>query len=167
MRLGGYMEVVLAVCAILIRQAVGFRDLTQHERHGPVTGRNRGCFMQREHAMFLTSSGNTTRACESSSNAETPQSTCGHYTARSTDEIRINRAPVLMLWAAVVVQRLGFDRGTALTLGQAVAGLSAYDKSTSLMTIEPRPELVSEQSERLAEVEQLRVDRLTCRFQLR
>jgi len=72
-----------------------------------------------------------------------------------------------MLWAAVVVERLGFYRGTALTLGQAVAGLSAYDKSKSLMTIEPRPELVSEQSERLAEVEQLRVDQMTCRFQLR
>jgi hypothetical protein len=39
--------------------------------------------------------------------------------------IRINRAPVLTLWAAVVAERLGFDRDTALTLGQAVAGLSA------------------------------------------
>jgi len=29
---------------------------------------------------------------------------------------------VLTLWAAVVAVRLGFDRDTALTLGQAVAG---------------------------------------------
>src|SRR3954447_20557834 len=36
--------------------------------------------------------------------------------------IRINRAPVLTLWAAVIAERLGFDRATALTLGQAVAG---------------------------------------------
>ena len=38
------------------------------------------------------------------------------------DSITINRAPVLTLWAAVVAERLGFDRATSLTLGQAVAG---------------------------------------------
>jgi hypothetical protein len=27
-----------------------------------------------------------------------------------TDTIRVNRAPVLTLWAAVVAERLGFDR---------------------------------------------------------
>ena len=48
-----------------------------------------------------------------------------------TDTIRINRAPVLTLWAAVVAERLGFDRATALTLGQAVAGSSAYAKGVS------------------------------------
>ena len=74
--------------------------------------------------------------------------------------IRINRAPVLTLWTAVVAERLGFDRDTALTLGQAVAGLSAYAKGVSLGIIEPRPELVREQSDRLAEGEQLRVDLL-------
>ena len=31
-------------------------------------------------------------------------------------------ALVLTLWAAVVAGRLGFDRETTLTLGQAVAG---------------------------------------------
>src|SRR3954452_21937544 len=72
--------------------------------------------------------------------------------------IRINRAPVLTLWAAVVAERLGFDRDTALTLGQAVAGLSAYAKGLSLGIVEPRPELVREQSDRLAEGEQLHVD---------
>src|SRR5215212_5622037 len=76
------------------------------------------------------------------------------------DRIRINRTPVLTLWAAVVAERLGFDRETALTLGQAVAGLSAYAKGVSLGIIEPRPELVREQSDRLAEGEQLRVNLL-------
>src|SRR3954449_1581309 len=76
------------------------------------------------------------------------------------DKIRINRAPVLTLWAAVVAERLGFDHDTALTLGQAVAGLSAYAKGVSLGIIEPRPERVHEQSERLTEGEQLRVDLL-------
>jgi hypothetical protein len=64
---------------------------------------------------------------------------------------------VLTLWAAVVAERLGFNRDTALTLGQAVAGLSAYAKGVSLGIIEARPELVREQSERLAEGEQLHV----------
>ena len=78
----------------------------------------------------------------------------------SADRIRINRAPVLTLWAAVVAERLGFDRATALTLGQAVAGLSAYAKGISLGIIEPKPELVRERGERLAEGERLHVDLL-------
>jgi hypothetical protein len=41
------------------------------------------------------------------------------------NSIKINRAPVLTLWAAVMAEQLGFDRPTALTLGQAVARLSA------------------------------------------
>jgi hypothetical protein len=40
-------------------------------------------------------------------------------------KIRINRAPGLPLRTAIVTERLGFGRATALTLGQAVAGLSA------------------------------------------
>jgi hypothetical protein len=67
--------------------------------------------------------------------------------------IRINRAPVLTLWAAVVAERLGFDRATALTLGQAVAGLSAYAKGVSLGIVEPRPELVRERGDRVTEGE--------------
>jgi len=76
------------------------------------------------------------------------------------ETIRINRAPVLTLWVAVVAERLGFDRDTALTLGQAVAGLSAYAKGVSLGIIEPQPELVRERGDRLAEGEELRVDLL-------
>src|SRR3954453_17996859 len=74
--------------------------------------------------------------------------------------IRINRAPVLTLWAAVVAERLGFDRGTALTLDQAVGGFSACANGVSLGIIEPKPELVRERGERLAEGERLHVDRL-------
>ncbi|MFL5333130.1 MAG: hypothetical protein ACJ8H8_08085 [Geminicoccaceae bacterium] len=59
-----------------------------------------------------------------------------------------------------MAERLGFDRSTALTLGQAVAGLSAYAQGVSLGIIEPKPELVREQSDRLAEAEQLYVDLL-------
>ena len=69
----------------------------------------------------------------------------------SSDNIRINRAPVLTLWAAVVAERLGFDRPTALTLGQAVAGLSAHAKGVALGIIEPTSELGCERGERPAE----------------
>lgn len=80
--------------------------------------------------------------------------------AEASNRIRINRAPVLTLWAAVVAERLGFDHATALTLGQAVAGLSAYAKGVSLGIIEPKPELVQQRCERLVEGERLHVDLL-------
>jgi hypothetical protein len=47
-------------------------------------------------------------------------------------KIKINRAPVLTLWAAVVAERLGYDRETALTLGKALAGLNAQSKGRRL-----------------------------------
>jgi hypothetical protein len=40
-------------------------------------------------------------------------------------KVKVNRAPVLTLWAAVVAERLGYERDEALTLGKAVAGLNA------------------------------------------
>lgn len=38
--------------------------------------------------------------------------------------IKINRAPVLTLWAAVVAERLGYEHATALTLRQLPGWLS-------------------------------------------
>jgi hypothetical protein len=46
--------------------------------------------------------------------------------------VRVNRAPVLTLWASVVAERLGYDRDTALTLGKALAGLNAQAKGRRL-----------------------------------
>lgn len=51
--------------------------------------------------------------------------------------IKINRAPVLTLWAAVVAERLGFDRQEALTFGRAVASSSAAMKGKALGIFEP------------------------------
>lgn len=51
--------------------------------------------------------------------------------------IRINRAPVLTLWAAVVAERLGFDRDEALSPGRAVAGLNAQSKGRRLGVFKP------------------------------
>jgi len=41
--------------------------------------------------------------------------------------IKINRAPVLTLWAAVVAERLGYDHAAALAPGKAVAGVGQRD----------------------------------------
>lgn len=54
-------------------------------------------------------------------------------------EIRVNRAPFLTLWAAVVARRLGYAEEEALTLGRAIAGLTAQSKGRRLGIYEPRP----------------------------
>lgn len=55
-------------------------------------------------------------------------------------KIKINRAPVLTLWAAIVAERLGYDEETALTLGKAVAGLNAQSKGRRLGIYEEKTE---------------------------
>lgn len=49
-----------------------------------------------------------------------------------SDRVQVNRAPVLTLWVAVVAERCGYDEDAALTIGKAVAGLSAQRKGRSL-----------------------------------
>ena len=46
--------------------------------------------------------------------------------------IRVNSAPVLMLWATVVAERLGYDHAEALTLGRMVTTLDAQAKGKKL-----------------------------------
>jgi hypothetical protein len=55
-------------------------------------------------------------------------------------KIKINRAPVLTLWATVVAERLGYEEKTALTLGKAVAGLNAQSKGRRLGIYEEKSE---------------------------
>ncbi|MDQ2692844.1 MAG: hypothetical protein M3Y68_12480 [Chloroflexota bacterium] len=55
-------------------------------------------------------------------------------------KIKINRAPVMTLWAAVVAERLGYEEKTALTLGKAVAGLNAQSKGKKLGIYEEKTE---------------------------
>lgn len=57
-----------------------------------------------------------------------------------TDPIKINRAPVLTLWAAVVSERLGYAADEALTLAKAVAGLNAQSKGRRLGIYTEQPE---------------------------
>jgi hypothetical protein len=56
--------------------------------------------------------------------------------------IPINRAPVLTLWATTVAERLGFDQNEALSLGKAVAGLTAQSKGRRLGIYKPVPQEV-------------------------
>jgi hypothetical protein len=55
-------------------------------------------------------------------------------------KIKINRAPVLTLWATIVAERLGYEKETALTLGKAVAGLNAQSKGRKLGIYEEKSE---------------------------
>src|SRR3954463_11537569 len=75
--------------------------------------------------------------------------------------IRVNRAPVLTLWATGVAERLGFNRDAALTLGRAVAGTSAQMKGRALGIYEPSEEppskVAEERRERLKPDETLGV----------
>jgi len=66
-------------------------------------------------------------------------------------KIKINRAPVLTLWAAVVAERLGYDKETALTLGKAVAGLNAQSKGRKLGIYEEKSEEEKERKKRKEE----------------
>ena len=56
-------------------------------------------------------------------------------------KVRVNRAPVMTLWAAIVAERLGYAHEEALTLGRGVAGLNAQSKGRRLGIFEePTPE---------------------------
>jgi type IV secretory pathway TrbL component len=58
-------------------------------------------------------------------------------------KIKVNRAPVLTLWAAVVAERMGHSEAEALTLGKALAGLNAQSKGRRLGIYAPRPKTES------------------------
>jgi hypothetical protein len=81
----------------------------------------------------------------------------GRSDERQARRLSVNRAPVLTLWAAVVAERLGFDRDEALTLGRAVAGLDAYSKGKALGLFHPRPAEVKRARRRLAKGREIEV----------
>jgi hypothetical protein len=58
----------------------------------------------------------------------------------ATKKIKINRAPVLTLWATIVAERLGHNKNEALTFGKAVAGLNAQSKGRRLGIYEEKSE---------------------------
>jgi hypothetical protein len=74
--------------------------------------------------------------------------------------IKVNRAPVMTLWAAVVAERLGFEPDEALTMGRVVAALNAYSKGKALGIYAPHPKTVKEERKRLEGEAVLHVDLL-------
>jgi hypothetical protein len=70
------------------------------------------------------------------------------------NSIKINRAPVLTLWAAIVAQRLGYKHDEALTLGKAVAGLNAQSKGQRLGIYSPAEKELDEKKEKKAKERQ-------------
>jgi hypothetical protein len=58
----------------------------------------------------------------------------------ASKKIKINRAPVLTLWATIVAERMGYKKGEALTFGKAVAGLNAQSKGKRLGIYEEKTE---------------------------
>jgi hypothetical protein len=54
-------------------------------------------------------------------------------------DVLVNRAPVLTLWAATVAERLGFNPDEASSLGKGVAGLTAQSKGRRLGIFRPVP----------------------------
>ena len=58
----------------------------------------------------------------------------------TTKKIKINRAPVLTLWATIVAERLGYNKNESLTFGKAVAGLNAQSKGRRLGIYEEKSE---------------------------
>jgi hypothetical protein len=77
----------------------------------------------------------------------------------AANKILINRAPVLTLWAAVVAERLGFKHDEALSLGKAVAGLTAQSKGQRLGIFKPTPKELKKVRE-LERCEEFRVELL-------
>lgn len=67
--------------------------------------------------------------------------------------VKINRAPVLTLWSAVVAERLGYDEEAALSIGKAVAGLNAQSKGRRLGIFEKGEARKEEREPRAAEQE--------------
>lgn len=92
----------------------------------------------------------TCQACRTSLEALGPgyddRSPTVYLPMTSTQTLRINRAPVLTLWAAVVAERLGMPRETALTAGHALAGITAHAKGVRLGIYEPPGERPREAS---------------------
>lgn len=66
----------------------------------------------------------------------------------SVHTVTINRAPVLTLWAAVVAERLGYDRDEAVSLGHAMAGMNAASKARRLGMTHPDASAAAERKAR-------------------
>ena len=80
--------------------------------------------------------------------------------APTPSPIRVNRAPVLALWATVVAERLGYPPETGLPLGRFAAGSSARAKARRLGVSDEKQDA----EERHARAAELKPRRQTARL---
>jgi hypothetical protein len=73
-------------------------------------------------------------------------------------KVKINRAPVMTLWAVVVAERLGYDQETALTLGKALAGLNAQSKGRRLGIYDPGEKEAEKESNKDSQAQKTAVE---------
>lgn len=92
-----------------------------------------------------------------------PPPTIPYGVMPASSPIRVNRAPVLTLWATIVAERLGHAPDTALTLGRYVAGSSARAKARSLGIADEAQEAVERRDRAAAVKPQRQVVRLLGR----
>ncbi|KAJ3089635.1 hypothetical protein HK102_005885 [Quaeritorhiza haematococci] len=96
--------------------------------------------------------------------AHPAKSESGSVSKRHEDEedqiIRINRAPVLTLWATIVAMREGYAYPSALTFGRAISALFAQAKGRSIGVFEKREKTEEERRARQAEEEAAGVHKL-------
>eukprot|EP00850_Spirogloea_muscicola_P000047 SM000001S04449 [mRNA] locus=s1:273364:275578:- [translate_table: standard] len=73
---------------------------------------------------------------------------------QQNEVVKINRAPVLTLWVAVVAQREGYSFEEAVTFGKAISGLYAHSKGKRLGLVEEPDEEREEEKKRMKEGKQ-------------
>lgn len=76
------------------------------------------------------SSGKNVKEEANDSNQAGPSTASAKQEPTSDEEqcVKINRAPVLTLWVAVVAERQGFSKEAGLTFGKAISGMLAQSK---------------------------------------
>ncbi|GAB4821121.1 hypothetical protein N2152v2_008167 [Parachlorella kessleri] len=74
--------------------------------------------------------------------------------------VKINRAPVLTLWVAVVAQKQGYSWEEALTFGRYVSGLLAHSKGKSLGMYEDHEKTEEEKEARRQHDEEMGVEKV-------
>ncbi|CAM9699651.1 unnamed protein product [Choristocarpus tenellus] len=75
-------------------------------------------------------------------------------------EIKINRSPVIILWATVVAQRLSFDWSESLSIGKAVANWLAQRKGEFYGILEPVEQGVTDATVQEEKDETTKIQRL-------
>jgi hypothetical protein len=101
-------------------------DALELECDDDETARAMGCAQGGAHeALEIWNGGRLVGRVVPPTSATNSKTSCARDVPVAQVKLIVSRASVLTLWASVVAERLGHQRGTALTLGKAVAGTTA------------------------------------------